>query len=488
MLRRTRVPPPDAPSSASIFVIYDSVADADAKFGKRKKQKVSILGRFVQILIFLGTIYLLHALGFDNPDKDMATLLLESQNYLTIVLEQGAHLIDGGTVQLDYDIHLDVDFAKGNEPDTVALGPHTAYITSVPACTDPHFWMRMEGEALVAFNLEREPGVNKWSGKFTLPKSGTYQVVTHWFGCDGTSEKKVIKLPDIKAAGTGTAVASSPSLYPNSYWMYMKEHSKYIWTDPKVPVAETTFQKLPKSTYALEGTSGPNGFYSFQDLRNAEHFCWIGSDSARLIYDAFMEVRPLITSNEKTNKFKYFKIDSFTKPDRDWDEDDKKKLRRCNGILVSLDEFAKPLSQKEYMSQIETFLGHLTKLVIDESFPIYMHTVMESPEMPTNCHSPFLTKSSDHPCNVALKDVFKNNPFPKQVRLLDNTDLTLPQLGENIKEVATVVALRDGVNIGKMSMEWRESGHQTKDAGIALVHQPNNVIVPFVSEVYTGWS
>lgn len=459
MFRRSRVPPP-AYSTASIFVINDS--DADAKLGKNKKQKGSILVSISQLIICVGVIFFLYRIGVTDADKDMDALLQESQKYITEVLEEGYQLIAAGTVQLDSNIHLDVDFAVGSEPNTVALGPHTAFITFGPTCTDPRFWMRMEGEALVAVNLKQEPGVNKWSGNFSLPKSGTYQVVTHWFGCDGMSEKKVIKVPDIKAVGTSTDVATTlPSLYPNSYWMYIKSHSKYIWTDPKVPVAETKVKKLSKSVYALQGTVGRNGLYNLAVLATPEHVCWIGSASAERLKTTFMEIQPILAGNLKKSMFKYFKMEDFVKPDRDWDEDTKKKLRFCKIALISMDELREPLSQMEYKSQVETFLGHMVKVIPDETLPIYMHSVIESPETTNNCHSPELAKSSDHPCNAALKKLFKNSgSLPKRVQLLDNTDLTLPQLGENMNQVITVVALRDAVNVGKKVKEWRLNSQQ----------------------------
>jgi hypothetical protein len=492
LLRRTRVPQA-APRSTSIIVINDS--DANAKLGKNKKPKRSTLGFIVKLIICVCAISILCRLGFTDPDKDMDALLKESQKYITEVLEEGYKLMDAGTVDLDTNIHLDVDFAIGDEPNTVTLGPHTAYITFGPACKRPRFWMRMEGEALVAVNLERDhPGVNKWNGKFSLPKSGTYQVVTHWFGCDGTSEKKVIKVPDINAVGTSsTAVAPtlSSSLYPNSVWLYINQYSKYVWTNAQVPVSKTKFQKLSKSVLAWEGTVGRNGFYNFAALSTPEHICWIGSASAERLQSAFLEIQPIIAGNLKTAMFQYYRMDSFINPDRDWTEVTKGQLRFCKVALISMDEPREPLSQMEYKSQVETFLGHMVKVMPDDSLPIYMHTVMESPESTNNCHSPELAISSDHPCNVALKELFNNNnnsptttTLPKRVLLLDNTDLTLPQLGENMDEVTTVIALRDVVNVGKKCKEWRLNGQHGVLDGVMRKGEK----FPFHLGVYTDWN
>jgi hypothetical protein len=198
-----------------------------------------------------------------------------------------------------------------------------------------------------------------------------------------------------------------------------------------------------------------------------------------------MEFQPIIAGNLKKATFKYYKMErGFVKPDRDWDEVTKGQLRFCKVALISMDELSEPLSQMEYKSQVETFLGHMVKVIPDESLPIYMHTVMESPETTNNCHSPELAESSDHPCNVALKELFKNSPLAKRVQLLDNTDLTLAQLGENMDEVITVVALRDAVNVGKKVQEWRVNNQNGVFDGMMRKGEK----FPFHLGVYTDWN
>ena len=136
-----------------------------------------------------------------------------------------------------------------------------------------------------------------------------------------------------------------------------------------------------------------------------------------------------------------------------------------------MDSVTETLSQQEYQSQVETFLNHLVKAIPDDTFPIWMLTTMENPEQPSTCHNPTLPKSSEHPCNLALKELFKNSPFPSRVQLLDNTDLSLPQLGDNKTDIAAVVALRLYVVIGKKVQEpnCNSSIHRMESIGFDLL-------------------
>jgi hypothetical protein len=213
----------------------------------------------------------------------------------------------------------------------------------------------------------------------------------------------------------------------------------------------------------------------------------MGSDSASKIRGEFMAMRRALFAQQRPFKFHYYNISIFERPDREWATSVKKRVRKCNYILVSMDDIRESLSQDEYKFQVTTFLGHLTKVIHDDTFPIIMLTVSEPPMYASNCHSPSMARSSDHPCNDVLKHLFRPEAklFPDRVRLLDNTDLSLPQFDENRQDIAAVIALRVYVLVGKQVAEWRAMGQHGMIDGLHRNNtvEPNEVLIP-----YDGWS
>lgn len=128
-----------------------------------------------------------------------------------------------------------------------------------------------------------------------------------------------------------------------------------------------------------------------------------------------------------------------------------------------------------------------------------MFTVSESPIAPSSCVAPyFLPRTSHHPCNDALFNLFRESGDPKKprefserVHLLDNTKISLPpsllQIANgNIQKqiVDATIALRIFVLVGKKVQEWRAAGQHGQVDGLhrgGLV-EPNFDLVP-----YTGW-
>jgi hypothetical protein len=449
-----------------------------AKTGRKR-------GNCYLIVSFIVALYFLLQIGLYDSDKDFGTVLKELTS-------------SSRNIELDSNVHLTVDFVSGGQGGVLSLGPHKAHVTFGSECTDPHLWMRLEGQALVGVNLQQQSNSNQWSGKFSLPKEGTYKMVVHWNDCSGKGQKKDFEMPNIKVQGIipPETQGNATSLYPKSAWIFVDAFHSYMWTDPKVPLAKTNFLKTSTSVVSKEGTLGENGAYFLQQLGNYELVCWIGSESAESLWGAFKEVSKFVAPAQRPFKFHHYPISSFVKPDQTWPDEQKKKFRKCKHILVSLDEMNKPVSQFEYKNQVETFLNHLVNAFPDETFPIWMHTLMESPEATANCHTPSLPRSSEHPCNVALKELFRDSPFPSRVHLFDNTDLTLPQLGENKRDIIPVIALRTAVFVGKKVKEWRESGQRglvkglirggtmTPDGDVSGGKlEPNFELVP-----YTGWS
>jgi hypothetical protein len=209
----------------------------------------------------------------------------------------------------------------------------------------------------------------------------------------------------------------------------------------------------------------------------------MGNDSMAKIKAEFMAMRGTLFSHQRPFKFHYYNTSTFKRPDRDWVRDTKQRLRKCKHILVSMDNLRESISQDEYKTQVTTFLRHLTKLMHDNTFPIIMFTVNEPPMHASNCHSPSMTRSTDHPCNDVLKHLFRpgSKLFADQVHLLDNTDLSLPQFDENRQDIAAVIALRIYVLVGKQVADWRAMGQHGAVDGLHRNNtvEPNEELIPY---------
>lgn len=194
----------------------------------------------------------------------------------------------------------------------------------------------------------------------------------------------------------------------------------------------------------------------FGELGNYELLCFFGNQTMADVRSSFLQIRPQIFKNQRPFKFHYYDMADLQHPDRYWDEENKKRLRKCKHVLVNLEEYVRPLSQKEYEEQMINFVGHLIRLTKDDTFPIRIFTWTESAVETKNCHSPYLPWTNDHPCNDVLHKLFQQKVFPSRVKLLDNSPLTLPYFGKDAVAVLrpyllAVIALRVFVITGEVS-------------------------------------
>lgn len=216
-------------------------------------------------------------------------------------------------------------------------------------------------------------------------------------------------------------------------------------------------------------------------------YSFMGSHTMQKIWRTFLDMRGQLFSYQRPFKFHMYDIYSFIKPDSHWEIDTKKRLRKCKHILLALDEFQENLSQKDYMEQVFRFVNvHLQKVIPDKTFPIWVLSVNEPPMNTTNCFQPILTRTTDHPCNDALKHLFRSEPpkFADRIHFLDNTDLTLPQFDLNQADIFANIALRLYVIVGKGVSDWRHMGQSGKVDGLHRngTVEPNFELVP-----YEGW-
>jgi hypothetical protein len=397
--------------------------------------------------------------------------------------------------EIDKHVQLKVAFASDNSNSILLAGHKAALEIDPKKCSDPRIWLRLEGDALASIVMKEMPGTSRWWGEFSIPIPGNFDLVAHWYGCEGLSTKKVIKLHSFTAIGISGLRDSSDddSLFPKAAWISTKKfpqseniHQPYIFHSPSVRYEAATLLKTDNSVTSKNGvTTEENGWFQFNRLSNYELVCWFGSDSAQQIRNNFLQERGIVSPGQKPFKFHIYPSDHLTRPDRDWAESEKSRFRKCKHILVSLDDIPDNLSQKDYQKQVETLLQHLQKAFPDETFPIWMFTVNEAPSKATNCNSPFLRRTSHHPCNDALFDLFAKKTLQSRVKLMDNTDVSLPQLGENALDVFSVVALRIFVAVGKQVKVWRDAGQIGHVNGLRKgdVELPNFELVP-----YTGWN
>ena len=161
------------------------------------------------------------------------------------------------------------------------------------------------------------------------------------------------------------------------------------------------------------------------------------------------------------------------------------------------------LSQLEYMKQVQTFIQHLLIAFNDHTtFPakIWILTLNDSIRGRVNnnyhhdddgrCHSPHLKKESSthHPCNDALKELFRQEHmlFPEdRVQLFDNTDIiSVPIDRISYKDVFAVIAMRIYVIVGKQVQTWRNAGIHGIQNGLQT---PTGLKPNFKLEVY-NWT
>jgi hypothetical protein len=137
--------------------------------------------------------------------------------------------------------------------------------------------------------------------------------------------------------------------------------------------------------------------------------------------------------------------------------------RKCKQTWVILDELE--LSQAEFTRQVIHFLRGIESCMHDKTWSIWMFTVTTN--NPRACHSPSSMRYSHlHPCNDALFQIFESRTLPWNVRLVDTTDITNAQFGENHPDVSATIAMRIAALIGDQVQTWRQKGQIGKVDGL----------------------
>ena len=419
--------------------------------------------------------------------------------------------IDGIKQSLEEGVILSLEMDRKNDF-SVTLGPHKARVAiGKKGCPKPRLWMRLVGAALISIPMDPEnDDRNRWSAAFAFPIEGEYLLDVRWYGC-GDEETSFTKLAEpisftVKGGNSQdqilTTRSSNPEIFPAGFWALKRKfknavsiHSPYVWfseskkgTLPSATPHLLAETRLGVSSVAMEGYQiSTKGFH---DLTNYELVCWVGSSSASLIREAFLSLKGQIDPEQRDFKFHYYPLNDFSHADKDW-EDRRSGFRKCKTVLISVDELADDISQAEYKKQVEYFIHQVLECLHDSTFPIWMFTVNNSPMISSSkmCHSP-ARHTHNHPCNDALFELFdRNKRFPPQVKLLDNTEVTDPQFGENKNDIHAVIAMRIFALIAAQVDDWRSMDQKGLKAGLMRngTLEPNEVqedykFEPFVAK------
>jgi hypothetical protein len=377
-----------------------------------------------------------------------------------------------------------------------SLGPHQVVVTHPSTCTDARVWIQLVGDSLIALDLIHDQNELQWRGRFSVPLPGTYAMHVQWHACsDGTSKSSIgyqaasaLTFGNAAgdkgdAGGDDCALLTSRNLqlFPPGVWISKRAinttqdlRSNYIWfahhdhhamhatpitTDAFFPVGD-------KAVVSKESTPIPS---HFSDLSNYELVCWIGGDTAAALQQSFLALRPSVAKNQRPFKFHHYKVTDLMHGDKHWG--DVSGFYKCKTILVLVDQVDEGnITQQAYKDQLTHFIKHMLQAVPDETFSIWLLTLMEPAVTPTMCTAPTMPLTLHHPCNDVIFDLVDSGIFPSRVKSFDNTDLSRPMFeGEHpnelgAKEVFATVALRTFALVGATVAAWRKMGQQgTKD-------------------------
>ncbi len=380
----------------------------------------------------------------------------------------------------------------------------------VTACPNAAVYAYLRKDALVYITLTEDSPMH-WSGTFSCPIAGEYELIVKASECgdgngDGHGSSKLVELPvttfrqqvdttDLFFEKEGVnflsgliskaAWFSSSKVQIDTPSSSQQQPPDYVWINPTAVKDEKQVKSIKEEDgfvfdegSVIEG----KGFFEFKKLSNYELVCFFGSQSAKDLHGSLLSLRGTLFPNQRPFKFHYYEVSNFDNPDEGWTQETKEKFRKCKHVLVSIDEPETPLSQTEYKSKMITLINHLVLAFDDETFPLIIFTSMESPVNPKNCHSPAGKRTSEHPCNTVLKEIFSHSPVLSRVRLLDNTDLTYPIGGDNLRSDALLsIAMRIFIIVGYQVQDWRANKQLGHTNGLTRGDKeyPNFELIPY---------
>jgi len=341
-------------------------------------------------------------------------------------------------------------------------------------CSKARFALRFLGPSLVGVYLQKDThNPLLMTGNIKFPREGTYTLQARWIDCE-TGQLR----DDHKPLRW---ISSDPHESSSSSWVQkltildivgVKNVPEYVWMDPSLPITATSLVASSDSVVIREGSAPPpHGFYKFEQLGNYELVCFMGNQTMNDIRNRFLDMRGALFPLQRPFKFHYYSMASFEQPDSLWTFEEKSKFRKCKHFLVSLDELEPALTQKDFQDKARVLIHHLMTVRHDWVEPIWilgsLESLTQTSLQPRQCTQPHLLPSTDHPCNDALRDIFRDARYrEQQVHFWDLRDLVLPQTGDNRAHVLSTIALQLYVVIGRGVAWWRSIGFTNDVRGI----------------------
>lgn len=251
------------------------------------------------------------------------TILLVLVALIRILIKQPHGFPDMplNAARLEEKVGLGLEFQHANKQN-VTQGPHVVNLVIAKPCEDPRFVMRLTGDEAVFSVPVLQVDKYHWKGTFTIPLPGIYQVEPRWYGCSRDGEAFQGEVTKISVTGKregrnkrkrwSVSHTTLPDLIPEGYWaspkLYGDMANKRFWVSRDLGLEQPNFivsntEAYGESTVAKEATPIAR---EFGELSNYELVCFVGSQSANVLWESFRSIRPSVAQHQKPFKFHHY--------------------------------------------------------------------------------------------------------------------------------------------------------------------------------------
>lgn len=238
----------------------------------------------------------------------------------------------------------------------------------------------------------------------------------------------------------------------------------------------------PTTMVATSGNT-PSLLKYFSDLSNYELVCWMGDDDARLYFDAFLDLFPLVGSTGQHRfKFKYIKLTDTSDPTKHFSDATHQKYKKCKILFVSygIDRFDIGISPEVYSKEISTLINHIKQSQPDKHawFLSARSSTLTATKLTRCWHDLDHGRAPDriHTFNEETRRIFNerqmesftSEPGAQSIYFMDNSDITeafwhivsAEDATSTIRtmetQIAAAVAMRCMEKIAQQVMSWRD--------------------------------
>ena len=201
------------------------------------------------------------------------------------------------------------------------------------------------------------------AGRIYHSVEGTYSVNLKWFGCASEESSDSLHAELLKLDVTGSPVGRKSdhrTIFATASWLSKslipsiaddERFADYVWIDQESLIGtidEDEYIHLDNRNVSIarRGTFTDRGMYKFSELGNYEIVCFWGGATMHKIREIFLQEKKIVSRGQRPFKFHYYNVTQFQNPDRDWEQSDKERCRKCKHIFLSVDDM-------EVLSQIE---------------------------------------------------------------------------------------------------------------------------------------